>query len=59
MLGVYLITYEPHCTCYATEDTVRIVNFFIYNPNHTSLQSLTVIYYAVTRLHNLQTLTRS
>jgi hypothetical protein len=26
--------------------------FFYFNPTHTSLQSLTVIYYAVTRLHN-------
>jgi hypothetical protein len=26
--------------------------FLYYNPNHTSLQSLTIISYAVTRLHN-------
>jgi hypothetical protein len=43
---------NPSCTCYSTKDAVRIGNFFIYNPNHTSLQSLTIIYYAVTRLHN-------
>jgi hypothetical protein len=41
-----------NCTCYATEDTLRIVSSFYYNPSHTSLQSLTLISYAVTRLHN-------
>jgi hypothetical protein len=43
---------NPNCTCFATEDTLRIVNSFIYDPNHTSLQSHIIIYYAVTRLHN-------
>jgi hypothetical protein len=38
--------------CYATEDNLRIVNLFIYNPNRTSLQSLTIIYYAAARLDN-------
>jgi hypothetical protein len=38
--------------CDSTEDAVRIVNFFIYNPNHTSLQSLTIIYYVAVRLHS-------
>jgi hypothetical protein len=43
---------NPNCTCYSTGDAVRIGNSFIYNPNHTSLQSLTIIYYAAARLHN-------
>jgi hypothetical protein len=43
---------HPNCTRFATVDAVRIGNFFIYNPNHTSLQSLTIIYYATARLHN-------
>jgi hypothetical protein len=37
--------------CYSTEDAVRIVNSFITIPI-TSLQSLTIISYAVTRLQN-------
>jgi hypothetical protein len=41
-------------TCYATEDTVRIVNSF-YLQSHT--QSLTIISYAVTRLHNYNSYT--
>jgi hypothetical protein len=43
---------NPNCTRFATEDVVRIGNSFIYNPNHTSLKSLTLIYYAATRVHN-------
>jgi hypothetical protein len=51
MLGVYLISSAP-IVRYSTEDAFRIGNFFIFNPNHTSLQSLTIIYYAAARLHN-------
>jgi hypothetical protein len=52
MLGLLGHLWTPNCTCYSTEEAVRIVNSSIYNPNHTSLQSLTSIYYAATRLHN-------
>jgi hypothetical protein len=38
-------------TCYATEDAVQIVNSFIYNPNHTSLQ-LQLFLILLKRLHN-------
>jgi hypothetical protein len=51
-VGVTWSVLNPNCTRYSNEDAVRIVNFFIYNPNHTSLQSLTIIYHAATRLHN-------
>jgi hypothetical protein len=51
MLGL-LDQFCTNYTRYATEDAVRIGNFFIYNPNHTSLQSLTIIYYAAARLNN-------
>jgi hypothetical protein len=52
MLGVTWSLMNPNCTCYSTEDAVRIGNIFIYNPNHTSLPPLTIIYYAAARLHN-------
>jgi hypothetical protein len=38
--------------CYATEDAVQIINSFVTIFTHTSLQSLTILSYAVTRLHN-------
>jgi hypothetical protein len=38
-------------TCYATEDAVQIVNWFIYN------LALTIIYSAVSHLHSLQSYT--
>jgi hypothetical protein len=52
MLGFTLSVLPANCTRYSTEDTARIVNSFIYNPNHTYLQSHTIIYYAATRLNN-------
>jgi hypothetical protein len=30
-----LIPYDTSCTRFATEDAVRIVNSFYFNPNHT------------------------
>jgi hypothetical protein len=42
------------CTCYATEDAVQIVNSFLTIFTHTELQSLTIIYHAVSHLHSLQ-----
>jgi hypothetical protein len=51
-IGGLLDQFCPNCTRYSTVDTVRIGNSFIYNPNHTSLQLHTIIYYADTRLHN-------
>jgi restriction endonuclease S subunit len=51
-VGGLLDQFCTNYTRYSTEDAVLIGNFFIYNPNHTSLQSLTIIYYAAMRLHN-------
>jgi hypothetical protein len=49
-VGGLLDQFCTNCKRYSTEDAVRIGNFFIYNPNYTSLQSLTIIYYAAARL---------
>jgi DNA phosphorothioation-dependent restriction protein DptG len=51
-VGGLLDQFCTNCTRYSTEDAVRIGTFFIYNLNHTSLQSLTINYYAAARLHN-------
>jgi hypothetical protein len=48
----FLIAFEPRLYSYSTQDAVRIGNSFITILNHTSLQSHTIISYAVTRLHN-------
>jgi hypothetical protein len=50
MLGLLDRFWSPIVPCYSTEDAVRNVNSFYFN--HTSLQSLTIIYYTVMRLHN-------
>jgi hypothetical protein len=52
MFGGLLDQFCPNCMCSVTGDAFRIGDSFIYNPNHTSLQLHTIIYYAVTRLHN-------
>jgi hypothetical protein len=43
--------------CYATEGAVQVVNSFITIFTYMSLQSLSIISYAVTRLHNYNTYT--
>jgi hypothetical protein len=52
MFGGTRSVLTTNCTRFSTEDAVRIDNSFYYNPTHTSLLSLTIIYYAVTRLHS-------
>jgi hypothetical protein len=57
MLGSLDQFWSPIVPCFATEDAVRVVNSFITIFTYTSLQSLTIISYAVSHLHSLQSYT--
>jgi hypothetical protein len=50
MFGAPWSVLNPNCTRYSTDDAVGIGNSFYYNFNHVT--TITIIYYAVTRLHN-------
>jgi hypothetical protein len=51
MFGVTWSLLTTNCTVLPNWRRRSDCYFLYYNPNHTSLQSLTIIYYAVTRLH--------
>jgi hypothetical protein len=47
--------WPPDIPCYSTEDAGQIVNWVYFNPNHVT--TITIIYYAVTHWHGLQSYT--
>jgi hypothetical protein len=57
MFGVLQSVLNPNCSRFATEDAVRIGNSFIYNPNHTSLQSQ--LFITLLRIYTIIILTHS
>jgi hypothetical protein len=52
MLGVLDQLRPPTVPRYSTEDAIRIVNSFYYNPTQVTTINLSFISYAVMRLHN-------
>jgi hypothetical protein len=59
LYGVWVLEHfwTPNVACYTTEDAVRIGILVLLQFHSSSLQLITIIYYAVTHWHSLQSYT--